>query len=60
MAPVVQQLADRIPDEHEVRARLAENLREADFLRSLLRVSRRKPQAADPRNERKEAASASH
>ena len=45
MPAPAQQLLDRIPDEQEVRARLAENLREAAVLRSLLRVAQKKSDA---------------
>lgn len=40
-----QVLLDRIPDEREIRDQLTRNLREADALRALLRVARKKSKA---------------
>lgn len=48
MAASTEHLLDRIPDEQEVRARLAANQREAAVLRSLLRVAKKKTEARRP------------
>jgi hypothetical protein len=45
-----QQFLDRIPNEQEVRARLAENVREAAVLRSLLRLAKKKTEATARRS----------
>ena len=42
MASDTQSLLDKIPDEQEVRRRIAENQREAALLRKLLRVAKEK------------------
>ena len=48
MAETTQSLLDKIPDEQEVRRRIAENQREAALLRKLLRVSREKTNTLIP------------
>lgn len=40
-----EKILDRIPNEQEVRKQLAENLREAAVLRSLLRIAKKKTDA---------------
>ena len=50
MAAEANQLLNRIPDENEVRDRLAQNLREAAMLRSLLRVAQKKTKLTSDRS----------
>ena len=42
VAPHLERLVRELPDEHEVRELLAQTLREADFLRTLLRIAKKK------------------
>ena len=42
VAPHLEHLVRAVPDEHEVRRLLAQTLREADFLRTLLRIAKKK------------------
>lgn len=57
MANDINQLLSRIPDENEVRQRLAENLREAAVLRALLRVAHKNSEWKTGNSELKPASS---